>query len=102
MISGTTQVLGVIGHPIEHTSSPAMHNAALQALGLDAVYVAFHVQPDGLIPYILDGTTAILVCFDKFEVRKMVSLGMRIIELLGDTAGILGRVIDDGVIITRI
>ena len=48
MISGTTQVLGVIGHPIEHTSSPAMHNAALQALGLDAVYVAFHVQPDGL------------------------------------------------------
>ncbi len=25
-----------------------MHNAALQALGLDAVYVAFHVQPDGL------------------------------------------------------
>lgn len=48
MISGTTQVLGVIGHPIEHTSSPAMHNAALEALGLDGVYVAFHVPPDGL------------------------------------------------------
>ena len=43
MISGHTGILGVIGDPVEHTSSPAMHNAALQALGLDYVYVAFHV-----------------------------------------------------------
>lgn len=48
MISGTTRVLGVIGHPVEHTSSPAMHNAALEALGLDYVYAAFHVAPEGL------------------------------------------------------
>ncbi len=48
MISGRTRLLGVIGHPVEHTSSPAMHNAALQALGLDYVYVAFHVALDGL------------------------------------------------------
>ncbi len=45
MISGKTRVLGVIGHPVEHSSSPAMHNAALQALGLDWVYVAFAVRP---------------------------------------------------------
>lgn len=45
MISGTTRVLGVIGHPVEHTSSPAMHNAAIAALGLDYVYTAFHVEP---------------------------------------------------------
>ena len=48
MISGHTRVLGVIGDPIEHTSSPAMHNAALEALGLDFVYVPFHVRPDQL------------------------------------------------------
>ena len=48
MISGTTRILGVIGHPVEHTSSPAMHNAASEALGLDYVYVSFHVHPGGL------------------------------------------------------
>ena len=48
MISGRTQILGVIGHPVEHTSSPVMHNAALQALGLDYAYVAFHVLPEDL------------------------------------------------------
>ena len=48
MISGYTQILGVIGHPVEHTSSPVMHNAALQALGLDYAYVAFHVLPEDL------------------------------------------------------
>lgn len=48
MISGKTRVLGVIGHPVEHTSSPAMHNAALAALGLDYVYTAFAVRPEEL------------------------------------------------------
>jgi len=48
LITGRTRVLGVVGHPVEHTSSPAMHNAAIQALGLDYVYVAFHVRPEGL------------------------------------------------------
>ena len=43
MISGQTKVLGVIGDPVGHSSSPAMHNAAIHALGLDYVYVAFHV-----------------------------------------------------------
>ncbi len=48
MISGTTRILGVIGDPIGHTSSPAMHNAAIAALGIDYAYVAFHVRSDGL------------------------------------------------------
>ena len=58
MISGTTRVLGVIGDPVAHTSSPAMHNAALKALGLDYVYVAFHVAPDAL-PQALAGMRAL-------------------------------------------
>ena len=48
MITGVTRILGVIGDPISHTSSPAMHNAAIAALGLDYTYVAFHVRPDEL------------------------------------------------------
>ena len=49
-ISGHTRVVGVIGDPIAHTRSPAMHNAAFEALGLDWLYVAFHVQPHDVEP----------------------------------------------------
>ena len=38
-ITGTTKLAGVIGWPLEHTLSPAMHNAAYEDLGLDWVYV---------------------------------------------------------------
>lgn len=44
-LTGYTGVLGVIGDPIGHSLSPAMHNAALQALALDYVYVPFSVSP---------------------------------------------------------
>jgi shikimate dehydrogenase len=44
MISGKTIVCGIIGDPIEHTMSPAMHNAAFQTLGLDYTYVPFRVK----------------------------------------------------------
>lgn len=39
---------GVLGHPIEHSRSPAMHNAAFEALGLRHHYLAFDVTPDRL------------------------------------------------------
>ena len=45
-IDTATQVVGVIGWPIEHSLSPAMHNAALAEMGLNWVYLAFAVQPE--------------------------------------------------------
>ena len=42
--SERTQVFGVAGRPIGHSWSPTLHNAALQALGLDAVYLPFEAQ----------------------------------------------------------
>lgn len=36
----TTRLLAVVGDPVAHSLSPAMHNAAIRALGLDACYVA--------------------------------------------------------------
>ncbi len=44
-ITGQTRVVGVWGHPVGHSRSPVMHNAALAALGLDWVYAAFDVPP---------------------------------------------------------
>ncbi len=44
-ISGRTRVAGVIGWPVEHSRSPAIHNAAFAALDLDWVYAAFPVRP---------------------------------------------------------
>ena len=40
-----TRLAAVIGSPVRHSRSPAMHNAAFRALGLDWVYVAFEVAP---------------------------------------------------------
>jgi len=46
--SGSTQLYGLLGHPLGHSLSPAMHNAAFGALGLDAAYIPFDVGPGGL------------------------------------------------------
>ena len=58
MITGTTKLLGVIGHPVEHSLSPLMHNAALAKLGFDYIYLPFPIQPQNLAKA-LDGFTAI-------------------------------------------
>jgi len=48
MITSRTKLCGLIGDPVEHTLSPAMHNAAIEYLGLDYVYLAFRVNKTGL------------------------------------------------------
>jgi len=47
-INGKTQVVGIIGHPVGHSLSPRMQNAAFRACDLDYVYVPFDVHPDHL------------------------------------------------------
>lgn len=47
-ITGETQVVGVFGDPVAHSLSPLMHGAAFEKLGLNWVYVPFHVKPQHL------------------------------------------------------
>lgn len=47
-IKGSTNVVGLIGNPVEHSFSPPMHNAAFKALNMDYAYVAFDVLPENL------------------------------------------------------
>ena len=42
-VTGSTRLAAVIGDPIRHSRSPAIHNAAFAAAGLDWVFVAFEV-----------------------------------------------------------
>jgi shikimate dehydrogenase len=46
-INTRTQLCGVIGNPVAHSLSPAIHNAAFQKLGLNYVYLAFRVDTIG-------------------------------------------------------
>lgn len=49
----TTRLLAVVGDPIAHSLSPAMHNAAIRALGLDACYVALRTTPQAFPELVL-------------------------------------------------
>lgn len=42
-INGKTKVFGIIGNPVGHSLSPLMHGIFADALGIDMVYVPFHV-----------------------------------------------------------
>jgi shikimate dehydrogenase len=46
-INAQTQFCGVIGNPVGHSLSPAIHNAAFHKLGLNFVYLAWHVEAIG-------------------------------------------------------
>ncbi|MDF7800194.1 shikimate dehydrogenase [Pontiellaceae bacterium B1224] len=48
-LSGHTKPFAVLGHPIGHTLSPVMHNASMEALKFDGIYLALDVHPDRLM-----------------------------------------------------
>jgi shikimate dehydrogenase len=47
-INGKTQLIGLIGWPVSHSFSPAMHNAAAESLGLNWAYVPLPVAPENV------------------------------------------------------
>jgi shikimate dehydrogenase len=51
-ITGATVVAGVAGAPVAHSLSPLIHNAWLEAAGIDGVYVAFSPPPDGFAAFV--------------------------------------------------
>ncbi len=57
-IDGYTRVCGLIGNPVEHTMSPAIHNTLAGALGENLVYVPFRV-PEGRVREAVEGAYAL-------------------------------------------
>ncbi|MFW9950020.1 MAG: shikimate dehydrogenase family protein, partial [Candidatus Thorarchaeota archaeon] len=47
-INSETKIFCVIGHPIKHSMSPIMHNAAIIDLNLNYTYLAFDIKPEDL------------------------------------------------------
>ncbi|WP_291292868.1 shikimate dehydrogenase [Enterococcus sp.] len=48
MITGHTRLAGLIAKPAKHSISPAMHNLSFEDQQVDAVYLAFDVEPEDL------------------------------------------------------
>ena len=60
-ITGATKLAAVIGYPVRHSLSPALHNAAFQAAGLDWRFLAFEVDP-GAAGSAVDAMKALGIC----------------------------------------
>jgi 3-dehydroquinate dehydratase/shikimate dehydrogenase len=45
-LNAATRVYGVIGHPVGHSMSPAIHNAGFDAVGHDGVYLPMPIPPE--------------------------------------------------------
>lgn len=77
-IAGDTAVVGLIGHPVAHSLSPAMQNAGFAACGLSWVYVAFDVDPQ----YVADA------------IRGVRALGLRGLNVTAPYKGAGARLVD--------
>ncbi len=60
ILTGETQVYGIIGYPVKHSKSPTFQTAAFQHSGINAVYVPFHVKPEDL-PKAIEGIRALSI-----------------------------------------
>ncbi|BEU88480.1 shikimate dehydrogenase [Selenomonas sp. TAMA-11512] len=90
MVSGKTINLAVIGDPIAHSMSPQMHNAAIEAAGIDYIYTACHVK-EGHLQEAVDGFAAL--GFRGFNVTipyKQTILPL--LDALDDAAKMIGAV----------
>jgi shikimate dehydrogenase len=89
-ISASTRLCAVLGHPIRHSASPAMHNAALAALDMDWRYVAFDVDPSQL-PEALRGAKAMRMAGLNLTVPHKL-LALKLMDALDDSAAAYGAV----------
>ena len=100
--SAHTVVVGVIGDPVDHSLSPALHNAALAELGLDWAYVAFPVPAGrgqaavaamadlgirGLSVTMPHKQGAALACHQLSPVAERLGVANTVTNLSGDLVG---------------
>jgi len=96
-LTGKTKLCGLIGDPVEHTMSPAMHNAAFARMGLDFVYVPFRVKPEDLTQAVA-GMKAFNIRGLNVTIPHKVAIIPLLDELdpLAERIGAVNTVVNDG------
>ena len=89
-IKGSTNIVGLIGHPVEHSFSPPMHNAAFDALGMDYAYVAFDVNPAELQKAI-EGARSLNIKGFNVTIPHKIDV-MKYLDEIDDVARLIGAV----------
>jgi shikimate dehydrogenase len=90
MISGKTRLLALIGQPVSHSLSPAMHNAAFAEDGLDFVYVCLDVDPEDLLAAVRGAAALKLRGFNVTMPHKRAMVPL--VDELDDGARVSGAV----------
>ena len=90
MITGKTSVFGIIGDPVEHSLSPGMHNAAFKELGLDNIYVPFHVKA-GELENAINGAHALGIKGLNVTIPHKTEV-IKYLDYLDIAAGLIGAV----------
>ncbi|AMD18343.1 shikimate dehydrogenase [Methanobrevibacter sp. YE315] len=89
-IKGSTNIVGLIGHPVEHSFSPPMHNAAFDELEMDYAYVAFDVNPSDLKSAI-DGAKSLNIKGFNVTIPHKIEV-MQFLDEIDEVAGLIGAV----------
>ncbi len=88
VLDAHTETCAIFGHPVGHSISPAIHNAAFAALGLNLVYVAHDVEPERL-PAAMAGNRALGYRGLSITIpHKVAALGL--VDEVDDTARRIG------------
>jgi shikimate dehydrogenase len=101
IISGKTKIYAIIGHPVEHSMSPAMHNAAFGQLEMDCVYVAFDVRPDNLTAAV-DGMKSLGIPGWNVTIPHKINIIPLLDKLdpLAEKIGAVNTVVNNGGVLT--
>ena len=89
-IKGSTNIVGLIGHPVEHSFSPPMHNAAFDELGMDYAYVAFDVNPKNLQSAI-EGAKSLNIRGFNVTIPHKIEV-MQFLDEIDEVASLIGAV----------
>ncbi len=90
MIDGKTCLVGLLGWPVEHSRSPALHNAVFEALGLNWRYVPLPVAP-GQVEAAVRGLAALGFCGANVTVPHKETV-LPLVDALAPEAAALGAI----------
>lgn len=89
-IDGKTKTLGLIGNPVEHTMSPFIQNLFAEHMGINMVYVPFHVK-EGRLEEAIKGAKALSLIGNNITVPYKVDI-LPFVDVLDQKAKIIGAV----------